>query len=76
MIYVSKNEAVCCEVETHFGSFPLGRYTEKILGTYSRFICPKTKLCAVKLQRILEVICLQGLQKKFWAHFHDLCVQK
>jgi len=22
-IYVSKNEAVCCEVQTHFGSFRL-----------------------------------------------------
>jgi len=37
---------------------------------------PKTKLMAVKFRRILEVLCLQGLQKKFWAPFHDLCVQK
>ena len=34
------------------------------------------KLFAVKFRRILEVLCLQGLQKNFWAHFHDLCVQK
>jgi len=37
---------------------------------------PKMKLFAVQFRRILEVLCLQGLQKKFWAHFHDLCVQK
>ena len=40
-IYASKNEAFCCEVQTHFESTPL-----------------------------------QSLQKKFWAQFHDLCVQK
>jgi len=38
-IYVSKNEAVFCVVQTHFGRFLLVR-----------------------------------LMKKFWAHFHDLCV--
>ena len=37
---------------------------------------PKTKLYAVKLRRILEVFALRGLWRKFWAHFHDLCVQK
>ena len=35
IIYVSKNEAVGCEVETHFGSYLLAKYTEKILGTFS-----------------------------------------
>ena len=40
-IYVSKNEAVSCEVQMHFGSFRLMRF-----------------------------------MKKFWVHFHDLCVQK
>jgi len=35
MIYASKNEAVCCEVEKHFGSFALARCTEKIVGTFS-----------------------------------------
>jgi len=30
---------------------------------------PKTKLFAVELRRIPEVLCLQVLQKKFWAYF-------
>ena len=37
---------------------------------------PKTKLFAVEFRRILEVLVLQGLWKKFWAHYHDLFVQK
>jgi len=73
-IYASKNEAVCREVETHLGSYPLVRLTEKILGAISRIMRPKTKLFAVKFRRILEVLRLQGLQKKFWAQFRDLCV--
>jgi len=31
---------------------------------FFRFLRPKTKLFAVKVRRILEVLCLQGLQKK------------
>jgi len=46
------------------------------LGAFSQFLRPKTKLFAVKFRRILEVLCLQVLKKKFWAQFHDLCVQK
>ena len=51
-IYVSKNKAVSCEVQMHFGSSPLVRFTEKVLGAFSRFICPKTKMFAVKFRRI------------------------
>ena len=40
-IYACQNEAVCCEVQTHF-----------------------------------EVLRFQVLQKKIWAHFHDLYVKK
>ena len=29
-----------------------------------------------KFRRVLEILRLQGLQKKFWVHFHDSCVQK
>jgi len=48
----------------------------EILGALSRVFRPKTKLFAVKFRRILKVLRLQGSQKDFWAHFHDLCVQK
>ena len=75
-IYASKNEAVCCEVQTHFGSSLPASFTEKVLGAIPRFVHPKTKLFAVKFWRILEVLFLQVLKTKFWAQFHDLCVQK
>ena len=60
-IYVSKNEVVSCEVRTHFGSSLPASFAEKVLGAYSRFSRPKTKLFAVKFRRILEVLCLQVL---------------
>ena len=75
-ICASKNEAVCCEVQTHFGSFRLARFVKKVLGAFFRFLRPKMKLFAMKFRRILEVVALRGLWKMFWAHFHDLCVQK
>jgi len=75
-IYASKNEAVCCEVQMHFGSFRFSRVMKKILGAFSRFVRLETKLFAVKFRRISKVLRLQDLQKKFWAQFHDLCVQK
>jgi len=75
-IYVSENEVDCSEVQTHFGSSLPTSFADKVLGTYSRFLHPKTKLFAVKFRRFLEVLCLQGLQKNFWVHFHDLCVRK
>ena len=75
-IYVSKNEVVCSEVQTHFGSSLPTSFAEKVLGAYSRFLCPKMKLFAVKFGHILKVLCLQGSQKNLWAHYHDLCVRK
>jgi len=59
----------------HFGSFRFARFMKKFLGAFLRFIRPKAKLFSVKFRRILEILCLQGLQIKFWAHCHDLCVQ-
>jgi len=47
-IYVSKDEAVCCEVKTHVGSFRFARFMKKVLGAISRFMRPKTKLFAVQ----------------------------
>jgi len=74
-IYVPKNEAVCPEVQTHFGSSLPARFTE-VLGAITRFVRPKMKRFAVKFRRISEVLRLQGLQRNFWRNFHDLCVQK
>jgi len=75
-IYAFKNEAVCREVQMHFGSSLPASFTEKVLGAIPQFVSPKMKRFAVKFRRILEVLCLRVLQKKFWAQFHDLCVQK
>jgi len=75
-IFASSDEAVCYLFQTHFGRSPHSRFAKKFLGAISRFLRPKTKLFAVEFRRISEVLCLQGLQKKLRAHFHDLCVQK
>jgi len=75
-IYASKNEAVFREVQTHARSSLPARFAEKILCAISRLMWPKTKLFAVKFRRMLEVFGLQVLQRKFWAQFHVLCVQK
>jgi len=34
-IFVSKNEGIGCEVQTHFGSSLPASFTEKVLGTIS-----------------------------------------
>jgi len=60
-IYASKNEAVCCEIQTHFGSSPLASSTEKVLSTVSRFVRPKMKRFAVEFRRVLEVFAFQAL---------------
>jgi len=36
---------------------------KKDLITFSRFLCPETKLFTVKFRCISKVLCLQGLQK-------------
>jgi len=50
------SEAVCREIQTHFGSSPPATVTEKVLGTISRFVRPKVKRFAAKFRRILEVL--------------------
>jgi len=63
-IYASKNEAVWCEVQTHFGSSLPASFKEKVLGAIPRFVHSKMKLFAVQFRRILKVLCLQVLKKK------------
>jgi len=75
-IYVSKNEGISCEVQTHLGSFRLARFTQKVLGAFSGLLHPKMKLFAVKFRPNFDVFALHALNKMFWAHFHDLCIQK
>jgi len=68
---VSKNEAVSCEVQTHFGGFLHASFIKKVVGVFSRFLRPIMRLLAVEVRRILEVLHIQGLQKNLWAHFVD-----
>jgi len=75
-ICASKREAVCREIQTHFGSSLPGSFTEKVVGAIPQFMRPKLKRFAATFRRIFEVLCLQILKKKFWTQFHDLCVQK
>jgi len=60
-IYAFKNEAVCREVQTHFGSSLPASFTEKVLGDIPRFVSPKMKWFAMKLRRILEAFAFQAL---------------
>jgi len=60
-IFASKNKAVRCEVQTHFSSSPLARFTKKVQGAFSRFMHSNAKLFGVKFRRILEVFTLLGL---------------
>ena len=75
-IFASKNEDVSREIQTQFGSSLPAIFKEIVLGAISRVLRPKTNLFAVKFRHILEVFAFQALQKKFWAHFPDLCVHK
>jgi len=61
-IYMSKNTAVCCGIQTHFASFRLARFVKNILGTLSRFMHPKIKPFTLKFRRILQVFTFRGLQ--------------
>jgi len=58
-IYVSKNEAFCCEVQTHLGSFHIVKFIKDVLGKFSWFMCMKTMVFAMKFRRSLEVFRLQ-----------------
>jgi len=60
-IYASKNEAVCCEVQTHFGRFRFARFVKKVLGIFSRFVRTKMKLFPAKFRRIMEDFTLRGI---------------
>jgi len=75
-IDASKNEVVCRGVQTDFKSSLPASFTEEVVGAIPRLMRAKMKLFAVKFRRILEVLCLQVLKKKFWVQFQDVCVQK
>ena len=75
-IYVSKNEAVSREIQTHVRSFRPANFAEKVLGAIFDLWVQKQSCFPLKFRSILEVFGPQVLQKKVWVQFHDLCVQK
>jgi len=56
MIYASKNEVVCCEVQTHFGSSLRTRFAEKVRTNFHDFWVPKPR-------------CLFWSSHTFWKFF-------
>jgi len=70
-MYLLKNKAVCCKVQTHFRSFLLARFIKEVLGALSPFLHPKTKLFPVKFRRISEVFTLRGLLT-LWKLAYDV----
>jgi len=60
-IYMSKNEVISCDVQTHFGGCHLATYITKVLGALSRFLRPRKKLFAVMFRRVLDVFSMQAL---------------
>jgi len=60
LIYASKNKAVCCEIQTHFGSSLPASFAEKVVGAIPQFLHPKTMLFAVKCRRSLKVFAFQA----------------
>ena len=75
-IFASKIEAVCCEVQTHFGSSLPARFTEKSSGRNVTIYVSKNEGISREVQTHLGSFRLEGLHKKFWQHFFDFCVQK
>jgi len=72
MIYASKNEAVSCEIQTHFKSFSPARFTESF-GRNSTIYVSKKEVVRGEVQNILDVVCLQGLQKVLGAISQFMC---
>jgi len=73
--YVSKNEAVFREVQTHLGSFWPARFAERILDAITRFMRPNAELFAVKFRRILGTFRLARFVNKVLVVFSLVCVQ-
>jgi len=66
MIYVSKNEAVCCEVQTHFASFPLARLIKKLWAHFHDLCVAQTNVLSW----------LQYFVKMLWPRFIILHAHK
>jgi len=54
-----KSDAVCREIQMHFGSSLPVSFTEKVVGAIPQFVHAKMKRFAVKFRRILQAFRLQ-----------------
>jgi len=64
-IYVSRNEAVCCEVQTHFASSSACKIDKKVVGAFAQLTCRANKHSS-----------LQHFVKMLWPDFMILHVPK
>ena len=67
---------VCYEVQTNCGSFRCSSFLKKSSGHIFPICSSKNEVVCREFRRILDVLCLQVLQKKLWAQIHNFCVQK
>ena len=75
MIYASKNEAVCLEIQMHFESSLPASFTKKLWAQFHDFVLKNEVVCC-EIQAHFGVFALRVLWKIFRAHYHVLCVQK
>ena len=73
--FASKNEVVCRDVQTDFGSFPSASFIKKI-GARFLDLCVQKWSCLLLSSDTFWKFLPMRFMKKFWAHFHDWCVQK
>jgi len=73
MIFAYKNEAVCCVVQTHwkFCSCKVHRISSGRIFTI--YVSKNEAVCCVVQTHFGRFLLVQ-LMKKFWAHFHNLCI--
>ena len=74
-IYASKNEEFCCEWDA-FRKCSACEIYKNISGCIFTIFASKLKLFAVEFRCNLEIFALWGWKRKFWAHFHNFCIQK
>ena len=76
-IFSSESEAVCRWVPTYSGLSPLARFAVKSCGrNFMIYVSKKNEAVCCWCSDAFWKFSPCEIDEKFWAHFHDLCVQK
>ena len=75
-ISASKNEPVCCEVQTHFGSSPLERFTRKNSGQILMIYTSKNEAVCYELERHFGRFPLARFTRKNSVHIFTIYASK